>query len=124
MGELTKRESIRKRTSANLVSELVEMKLNPVRDTEHIETEPLDEVDRGLDDLLKDALNRFRDDINDSSDSDSDASIREEKEYHRPTKSAAVVEQHNTKEFDTDSDSDEFGAVNLEHETGPSDGSN
>ena len=78
MGESTKRESIRKRTSANLVSELVEMKLNPVKDTEHNETEPLDEVDRGLDDLLKDALNRFRDDINDSSDSDSDENDEED----------------------------------------------
>ena len=71
LGELTKRESIKKRTSANFLSELGEKKLNPAKEVDHNEMESLDEVDRGLDDLIKDALARFRDDINDSSDSDS-----------------------------------------------------
>ena len=71
ISDCIKRESI-KRSSANFISELGEKKLTPAREPDPIEMEPLDEVDRGLDDLMKEALARFRDDINESSDSESE----------------------------------------------------
>ena len=71
ISDFIKRESI-KRSSANFMAELGEKKLTPARELNPIEVEPLDEGDRGLDDLIKDALARFRDDINESSDSDSE----------------------------------------------------
>ena len=71
ISDCVKRESI-KRSSANFMAELGEKKLTPARQPNPIQVEPLDDVDRGLDDLIKDALARFRDDINESSDSDSE----------------------------------------------------
>ena len=60
---------VKKSTSSSFLDEIeAGAKLTPLNQTEHTGTKLQEDVDRGLDDLLKDVLTRFREDMYSSSD--------------------------------------------------------